>query len=71
LLYIALVIYRILKKRLYKEFTCPEIIDELREMNYMEIKGEGYIPIYTRTDFSDALHEAFGFKPTTKLLLQI
>ena len=62
MLYIALVIYRILKKRLYKEFTCLEIIDELREMNYMEIKGEGYIPIYTRTDFSDALYEAFGFR---------
>jgi len=22
----------------------------------------GYIPTYTRTDFTDALHEAFGFR---------
>jgi transposase len=60
--FIALVIYRLLEKRLHEEFTCPEIIKELREMNFMEIKGEGYVPIYTRTDFTDALHEAFGFR---------
>ncbi|NLP00558.1 MAG: IS1634 family transposase [Clostridiaceae bacterium] len=60
--FIALVVYRLLEKRLNEEFTCSEIISELREMNFMEIKGEGYVPIYTRTDFTDALHEAFGFR---------
>ena len=59
--FIALVVYRLLEKRLHEEFTCSEIIRELREMNFKEIKGEGYEPIYTRTDFTDALHEAFGF----------
>ena len=59
--FIALVVYRLLEKRLNEEFTCSEIIRELREMNFKEIKGEGYEPIYTRTDFTDALHEAFGF----------
>ena len=59
--FISLVIYRLLEKRLPKEFTCHEIIRELREMNFKEIKGEGYEPTYTRTDFTDALHEAFGF----------
>jgi hypothetical protein len=24
--------------------------------------GEGYIPTYIRTDFTDALHDAFGFR---------
>ena len=59
--FIALVIYRLLEKKLNEEFTCHEIISELREMNFKEIQGEGYEPIYTRTDFTDALHEAFGF----------
>lgn len=59
--FIALVIYRQLEKRLHEKFTCHEIISELRDMNFKEIKGEGYEPIYTRTDFTDALHEAFGF----------
>ena len=31
-------------------------------MNFLEIKGDGYIPTYTRTDFTDDLHEAFGFR---------
>jgi hypothetical protein len=30
--------------------------------DFKEIEGEGYQPIYTRTDFTDALHEAFGFR---------
>jgi len=59
--FISLVIYRLLEKRLNEKFTCHEIIGELREMNFKEIKGEGYEPIYTRTDFTDALHDSFGF----------
>lgn len=60
--FISLIIYRLLEKRLNEEFTCHEIISELRDMNFKEIKGEGYEPLYTRTDFTDALHEAFGFR---------
>ena len=30
-------------------------------MNFKEIQGEGYEPIYTRTDLTGALHEAFVF----------
>lgn len=59
--FISLIIFRFLEKRLKEQFTCHEIINELKEMNFKEIKGEGYEPIYTRTDFTDALHEAFGF----------
>jgi len=59
--FISLVIYRLLEKRLNEEFTCHEIIGELRDMCFKEIKGEGYEPIYTRTDFTDALHDSFGF----------
>ncbi|UNC91854.1 IS1634 family transposase [Candidatus Contubernalis alkaliaceticus] len=60
--FISLIIYRLLEKKLSENFTCHEIISELREMNFKVIKGEGYEPIYTRTDFTDALHEAFGFR---------
>ena len=31
-------------------------------MNFQEIPGEGYIPTYTRTDFTDDLHEKFNFR---------
>jgi hypothetical protein len=60
--FISLIIYRLLEKRLDGKYTCCEIIDGLREMNFLHAKGEGYIPTYTRTDFTDDLHEAFGFR---------
>ncbi|MDI6619681.1 MAG: IS1634 family transposase [Clostridiales bacterium] len=60
--FISLIIYRLLEKRLNEKFTCNEIIDGLRDMNFFEGTGEGYVPTYTRTDFTDALHEAFGFR---------
>ncbi|MGI6679841.1 MAG: IS1634 family transposase [Dehalobacterium sp.] len=60
--FISLIIFRFLEKKLEEKFTCHEIISGLRDMEFFEIKGEGYVPTYTRTDFTDALHEAFGFR---------
>lgn len=60
--FISLIIYRLLEKRLNEKFTCREIVSGLRDMNFFEIKGEGYVPTYTRTDFTDGLHDAFGFR---------
>jgi len=60
--FISLIIYRLLEKRLKEEFTCHEIVTGLRDMDFFQIKGEGYVPTYTRTDFTDALHDAFGFR---------
>lgn len=60
--FISLVIYRLLEKKLNGKYTCQEIINGLKDMNFLEEKGEGYTPAYTRTDFTDDLHEAFGFR---------
>jgi transposase len=60
--FISLIIYRFLERMLKGKYTCQEIISGLREMNFLEVKGDGYIPTYTRTDFTDDLHEAFGFR---------
>lgn len=60
--FLALLIYRLLEKKLADKFTCPEIIQGLVDMNFFELKGEGYTPSYTRTDFTDSLHDAFGFR---------
>jgi transposase len=66
--FMSLIIYRLLEKKLGNKFTCSEVINGLREMNFYEIKGEGYIPTYTRTDFTDALHEAFGFRTDYEII---
>jgi len=59
--FIALTLYRYLEKKVNGKFTTSEIMKGLRDMNFYEVPGEGYIPTYIRTDFTDALHEAFGF----------
>lgn len=66
----ALVIYRMLEKKLENRFTCEEIIGTLRDMNMMIAPGEGYIPTYTRTDLTDALHGAFGFRTDYQITSQ-
>lgn len=66
----ALVIYRMLEKKLENRFTCEEIIGTLRDMNMMIAPGEGYIPTYTRTDLTDALHRAFGFRTDYQITSQ-
>ena len=56
--FLAMVMYRYLEKRVQNQFTCSELIQGLRSMNFHEIPGDGYIPTYTRTKVTDALHEA-------------
>lgn len=66
--FITLLIYRLLEKKLDGKFTCHQIIDGLRNMNFQKIRGEGYIPVYTRTNFTDALHEKFGFRTDYEII---
>ena len=66
----ALVMYRILEQKLKEEYTCEEIIDTIRSMDMLIAPGEGYIPTYTRTDITDALHNAFGFRTDYQITSQ-
>lgn len=59
--FISLMIYKLLEKKPGEKHTCTEIISELRDMNFLQVKGEGYIPTYTRTNFTDDLHDTFSF----------
>lgn len=60
--FLAMVLYRHLEKKLAGKFTACEVIHGLRDMNFLEVKGDGFIPTYTRKDFTDALHAAFAFR---------
>lgn len=68
--FLSLLIYRILEKRLDEQFTCSELITTLKEMKMMESDGEGYVPTYTRTKITDALHDAFGFRTDFEIVTQ-
>ena len=60
--FISLMIYRLLEKKLDEKYTCNEIVEGLRNMNFMELSGEGYIPAYVRNEFTDDLHKVFKFR---------
>lgn len=60
--FLALLIHRILEKKLSEKYTCAEIIECLRNMNLVKEHEEGYIPAYTRTELTDKLHDIFGFR---------
>lgn len=60
--FLALVLYRYLEKFLGGKFTSHEIISGLRDISFYSVPAEGYVPTYTRTDFTDALHNVFGFR---------
>ena len=59
--FIALIVYRYLEKKLGEKYTITQIISTLQEMDFVKYEGKGYQPVYTRTELTDALHEAFGF----------
>jgi transposase len=60
--FLSLTLFRYLEKQLDDSFTSSEIITQLRDMNFYSVPGEGFIPTYTRTDFTDKLHDVFGFR---------
>ncbi len=60
--FLSLVLFRYLEKRLEKHYTSHEIVECLRTFNFLEILGDGYVPAYTRTDLTDALHASFDFR---------
>lgn len=60
--FLSLVLLRFVENRLGGKYTYHDIISTLADMDFHEIKGDGYVPVYTRTDLTDDLHTAFGFR---------
>lgn len=60
--FLALTIYRFLEKKLDSRYTCEELLDTLKTMNFAEVQEQGFIPLYKRELITDALHEACGFR---------
>ncbi len=60
--FLALIIYRFLEKRLDSKYTCEELLDTLKTMNFAEVQEQGFIPLYKREPITDDLHEACGFQ---------
>ena len=69
--FLALILYKYLAKKVNRggrHFTADEIISTLRDMNFVSVAGEGYIPTYTRTDLTNNLHGSAGFRTDTQIV---
>ena len=66
--FLALILFRYLEKMLGHKYTCEQISSGLRQMKFRKLEDVGYLPAYTRNDFTDALHEAFGFRTDYEIL---
>ncbi len=60
--FLALTIYRFLEKKLDSKYTCGELLNALKAINFAEVQEQGFIPLYKREAITDALHEACGFR---------
>ena len=66
--FLALVLFRYLEKTLQHEYTCEQIIHELRKIKFLKVPDAGFVPAYTRNDFTDKLHDTFGFRTDYEIL---
>lgn len=58
--FLALLIFRLLEKKLNGKYTVSQILNTLKEMNFLELK-EGYIPTYEPNAITKDIAEVFDF----------
>ena len=66
--FLAPFIYRLLEKKLKRKYTCEELMSTLRDYEFADVQGQGFIPIYESTKLTDALHEVAGFETDYEFL---
>ncbi len=66
--FLALILFRYLEKMLGNKYTYEQISRELRQIKFRKVADVGYIPAYTRNDFTDALHKSVGFRTDYEIL---
>ena len=59
-----------MKKKLKRKHTCEELLPTLRDYEFADVQGQGFIPIYESTKLTDALHEVAGFETDYEFLNQ-
>ena len=66
--FISLLIFRILKKKMNYKYTSSQLLREIRNMDLLELKGYGYIPLNERTDITDDFNNIFNLKTTKEII---
>lgn len=69
--FLSLLLYRYLERKINRggmHFTTREILDTLKDMNFLSVSGEGYVPTYTRTNLTNYLHCSAGFRTDYQII---
>ena len=72
--FIALFLIQYLLKRVNlgkskdERYSVHELLDTLKNMDFLFIGGEGYVPVYTRNDLTNRLHGSAGFRTDTQIV---
>ncbi len=65
--FVSSIIERIIELKLKDHYTYEDVSELFRAMDMLDIPSEGYIPVYSRNDLTDAIHEAFGFRTDNQI----
>ena len=49
-------------KKLDLKYTCEELLNTSKEMNFVEIQEQEFITTYKKESITDALHDTCGFQ---------
>ena len=50
------------------KYTSSQLLREIRNMDLLELKGYGYIPLNERTDITDDFNNIFNLKTTKEII---
>lgn len=59
--FLALLIYRLLERKLSGKYSSNEILETLRSMNFLQLK-EGFIPLFDNNEVTKDIAEVFDYK---------
>lgn len=60
--FLSLLILKLIERKTKDKHTEEEILTTLKTMNVHKLRDLGYLASYTRTEITDDLHQAFGFR---------
>lgn len=66
--FLALLHFRLLKRSLKSTYTTEQLLQVLRNINFVDVEEQGFMPVYERQEITDELHEMCGFRTDYQFL---
>lgn len=60
--FLALLHFGLLKRSLKNRYTTEQLLDTLKNIEFVDVGEQGFMPAYERQKITDDLHEACGFR---------